>query len=348
MEPIDIVFSFDTTGSMYPCLSEVRRQVANTVKSLFNQVTDLHIGIIAHGDYCDERSSYVTKHLPLTADKDRLITFVQTVERTGGGDAPECYELVLHEARTFNWRESAKKLLVVIGDDVPHPPAHNPKRLDWRDEVKALTKQGVLVHGVQCLGRRHADGFYRDIAGLSGGVHVPLNQFADATETLIAITYHQQGGEQLQQYEDSLVKDKRMTRSLEQVFAALQRRDPTTGRYKKAERTVNAGRFQVVRVDNDIPIRDLVDSIGAEFAPGRGFYEFTKRETIQPYKEVILMDNTTGDMYEGAVAREKLGLPHDGTIKITPEFGKEWTVFVQSTSYNRKLKGKTRFLYEAT
>lgn len=347
MEPIDIVFSFDTTGSMYPCLAEVRRQVAATVKQLFAEVPDLRIGIIAHGDYCDARSTYVTKHLALTADQNALAYFINNVERTGGGDAPECYELVLHEARSLKWRDSAKKLLVVMGDDVAHPPAHNPQRLDWREEVKGLTKLGVLVHGVQCLARSHATAFYRDIAGLSGGVHVPLTQFADAVETLIAITYQQQSLAALQKYEDHLTTNKRMTRSLEQVFAALSRRDPTTGRFKKADRTADAGRFQVVRVDTDVPIRNLVDSIGAEFEPGRGYYEFTKRETIQAYKEVVLMDNSTGDMYEGAVAREKLGLPHDGTIKITPDFGDKWTVFVQSTSYNRKLKNGTRFLYES-
>ena len=347
MEPIDIVFSFDTTGSMYPCLAEVRRQVSATVKQLFAEVPDLRIGVIAHGDYCDEKSTYVTKHLALTTDQTALAYFVNHVERTYGGDAPECYELVLHEARSLKWRKEAKKLLVMIGDDVPHPPAYNPKRLDWRNEVKELTAAGVLVHGVQCLNRSSATSFYRDLAGLSGGAHIPLTQFADAVEMITAITYHQQSPEALQKYETHLASTKRLTRSLEQVFAALSRRDPTTGRFKKADRTAVAGRFQVVRVDSDTPIRELVDSIGAEFEPGRGYYEFKKRETIQAYKEVILMDNISGDMYEGAVAREKLGLPHDGTIKITPDFDDKWTVFVQSTSFNRKLKGGTRFLYES-
>jgi hypothetical protein len=58
---IDILFSFDTTGSMYPCLAEVRRKLAALIKRLFAQIPDLRIGSIAHGDYCDERSSYVLK-----------------------------------------------------------------------------------------------------------------------------------------------------------------------------------------------------------------------------------------------------------------------------------------------
>lgn len=347
-KPIDIVFSFDTTGSMYPCLSVVRRQIAETVKVLFKDIPNLRIGMIAHGDYCDSRI-YVTKHLQLTADENALAYFVNNVERTGGGDFPECYELVLHEAQSFAWAPEASKLLVVIGDATPHPPAHNPKRLDWREEVKKLTTQGVLVHGVQCLNHgRESDNFYQALADLSGGIRVRLAQFNDAVEAIKAIAYNQYSPEALVAYEEQLVTEKKMTRSLDAVFSALSRRDPKTGRFRKVDaRSVDMGRFQAVRVDHDTPIKELVESIGAEFEKGRGFYQFTKREEIQGYKQIILMDNESGDMFEGAAAREVLGLPAEGTIKMTPSFGEKWTVFVQSTSVNRKLIGGTKFLYEA-
>lgn len=348
MDKVEIVFSFDTTGSMYPCLDAVRRQIAQTSKELFAEIPHLKIGIIAHGDYCDARSTYVTKRLELTEDPNALAYFINHVERTGGGDAPECYELVLHEAQDLKWSTDARKLLVVIGDDEPHPPAHNPQRLDWRDEVKKLTGMGVLVHGVQCLNRSHATSFYRSLAELSGGIHVPLAQFNDSVEMFKAIAYQQASPAIFKKYEDSITASNKLTRSLDSVFAALSRRDPATGRFRKVDgKSVDIGRFQVVRVDESQPIKDLVESIGAEFERGRGFYEFTKRETIQAYKEVILMDNASGDMFEGKAARELLGLPEDEQIKITPDFGTKWTVFVQSTSNNRKLIGGTRFLYEA-
>lgn len=345
-EAVEIVFSFDTTGSMYPCLSKVRSSIEKTAVELFNEIPGLKIGIIAHGDYCDAGHTYVTSHLKLTSNPDEIVKFVRNVSRTGGGDAPECYELVLHEAQSFNWSSDAKKLLVVIGDDVPHPPAHNPKRLDWRKETKKLTKLGVLVHGVQCLKRSHATSFYRDLAEMTGGVHVPLTQFNDSVAMFKAITYQQSSPELLQKYEDKLVADKTLTRSLESIFTALSRRDPKTGRFRKVEKCADAGRFQVVRIDVDQPIKDLVESIGAEFQPGRGYYEFKKRERIQSYKKIILMNNATGDIYEDEAAREVLGLPADENIRITPDFDKVWTMFVQSTSYNRKLRAGSRFLYE--
>ena len=57
---IEIVFSFDTTGSMYPCLTQVRRKIETTVTRLMNEIPGMRIGIIAHGDYCDAGSTYLT------------------------------------------------------------------------------------------------------------------------------------------------------------------------------------------------------------------------------------------------------------------------------------------------
>lgn len=352
-DPIDIVFSFDTTGSMYPCLSEVRRKVAATAARLFGEIPNLRIGIIAHGDYCDSRI-YVTKHLDLTADSAAVINFINAVERTGGGDAPECYELVLQEARTRqHWRPAAKRVLVVIGDEVPHPVAHNPGRIDWRAEAKELSTAGILVHGVQCLNNRHAESFYSSIAEVTGGFHLRLSQFMESTELFMAIAYQQQGAEALQKYEDEVVKSGKMTRSLSDIFDTLSRRDPKTGRFRKVERdarAVDPARFQQVFVTEDMPIKALVESIGAEFKVGRGFYEFTKKEKIQDYKEIIIVDNVSGDMFSGGAAREILGLTTETkTSKVAPTFdGAKYSVFVQSTSANRKLIGGTRFLYEAT
>src|SRR5712672_1703594 len=96
--PIEVVFSFDTTGSMYPCLTQVRRHVKGTVTRLFKEIPGIRIGVIAHGDYCDERTSYVTSRIDLCDDPDAICNFVEQVGPTGGGDTPECYELVLAEA----------------------------------------------------------------------------------------------------------------------------------------------------------------------------------------------------------------------------------------------------------
>ena len=349
-ELIELVISFDTTGSMYPVLSEVRRRVDETTKQLFAAIPNLRIGIVAHGDYCDAGRPYVTKHLQLTNDPNAVSYFVRNVEPTGGGDAPECYELVLHEVGTqMAWTEGSKRVLAMIGDEVPHGPAHNPKRLNWQTEVDNLLNLGVMIHGVQAMHNRHAESFYSTMANKTGGAHLRLAQFSEATEMLIAIAFQQQGGEALQRYEEEVVAKKKMTRSLSGIFDKLSRRDPSTGRYRSIDaRAVEAGRFQQIEVDADQPIQNLVQSMGLLFQRGRGFYEFTKRETIQAKKEIVILDQETGDMYQGEAAREVLGLPVGSSTDISPNYDRaKYKVFVQSTSNNRKLIGGTTFLYEA-
>jgi hypothetical protein len=344
---IEIVFSFDTTGSMYPCLAQVRRTVHATVARLAKEIPGIRIGIIAHGDYCDAGSTYVTKALTLTDDVDAVARFVEKVGPTGGGDAPECYELVLHEARGFGWTPGYKQALVLIGDDVPHGPAQNPKKLDWRTELDALGAAGVTVYGVQCLNRRHATPFYQELARKSGGFHVALDQFAHVTDMLVAVRLNQGGGaEAVERFEAEVRADGRMNRGVDGIFNAILRRTRSAAYEPTDLRAVPPGRFQVLSVDRAMVIKDFVLENGLTFKTGRGFYEFTKTETIQGNKEVVLMDRGTGDLFSGEQAREMLGLPPGATVRVKPASLEKYAVFVQSTSYNRKLTSGTRFLYE--
>ncbi|MBL9040046.1 MAG: VWA domain-containing protein [Myxococcales bacterium] len=345
---IEVVFSFDTTGSMYPCLTQVRRKIKETVTRLMKDVPNMRIGIIAHGDYCDKGSTYVTKAFDLSDNTNAICAFVQNVEATGGGDLPECYELVLHEAQSLSWLPHTRKCLVLIGDDVPHGPADNPKKINWRTEIDKLAGMKIPVYGVQCLGRKHATKFYEELAHKSGGFHVPLDQFSYITDLVMAVCYQQSSPEQLQGYEQEVIKEGRMNRGLNKMFDQMMKRKPAATFTPADLRAVPPGRFQILDVDRDCSIRDFVTENGLTFKKGRGFYEFTKTETIQGYKEVILADRKSGDMFAGAAARELLGLPAEGegTARIKPNSLDKYTVFVQSTSVNRKLIGKTKFLYE--
>jgi len=120
-EKIEVVFGWDTTGSMFPCVKEVRRKVEESFTRLFKEIPNLKIGLGANGDYCDKGSTYVTAWHDLSSNIHDLCQFVRKVQNTGGGDLPECYELVLREARDISWSHNAKKILVLTADDVPHP-----------------------------------------------------------------------------------------------------------------------------------------------------------------------------------------------------------------------------------
>ena len=346
---VDVVVSFDTTGSMYPCLTQVRRRVTDMVSRLFRTIPGLRVGIIAHGDYCDVGNPYVTRRLDLTSDQAAINRFVNNVPATNGGDSPECYELVLHEARDFSWG-SGVKTLVLIGDDVPHPATdrQNTKRLDWRTEIDLLVKMGVNVYGVQALNRAHATSFYREIAQRTGGLHLTLNQFSTVVDLVIGICLRQYDPAQVPQWEEEVTRQGRMDRGLDEAFSILTGRSRPSDRFARSLdlEAVAPGRFQVLSVDESTDIKGFVQANGLIFKKGRGFYEYTKTETIQDYKEIVLRHNGTGDLFTGERARELMGLPRVGSVRGRFSVPAGYTAFVQSTSVNRKLIGGTQFLYE--
>jgi hypothetical protein len=105
-------------------------------------------------------------------------------------------------------------------------------------------------------------------------------------------------------------------------------------------------KYQVLDVDEDTSIKNFVESKGLRFKTGKGYYEFTKTESIGPNKDVVLMKRDTGELYEGKEARKIIGLS-DENKKYKPSEFRDYRVFIQSTSYNRKLISGTGFLYEA-
>ena len=353
---IEVVVSFDTTGSMYPCLTQVRREISNFIRTLFKEIPNFKMGVIAHGDYCDKGSTYVIKDHELTTDQNSLVKFVNSCGNTFGGDAAECYELVLHQARSMKWTAGKSKVLVLIGDDIPHGAgeAQNEKKLDWRNELKCLLEMGVKVYGVQALGRRHATAFYNEIAKTTGGFRLSLDQFSDVSNLIRAVCYQQAGPEFLQTFEKQVSDNGQMTRSMKTNIRTLQGKkasdiiseiDKMYGS-KEGLSAVDPSRFQVMNIDSDIRIDEFVRDNGLIFQKGKGFYEFTKRSKIQDYKEIVLMDKITGDMFTGDIARDLMGIPVGAPSKVSPVFNDKYVAFVQSTSLNRKLLGGTKFLYE--
>jgi hypothetical protein len=102
--------------------------------------------------------------------------------------------------------------------------------------------------------------------------------------------------------------------------------------------------YEIFPVQFDVPIKPYVESRGmAPYVPGKAFYQLTKREEIQPGKQIIIREKATGKFYTGPEARQILGLP-DQHVKATPTPNPDYDIFVQSTSLNRKLVAGTDVL----
>lgn len=369
-ECIDLCVTFDTTGSMYPCLTQVRRSIEQMLKALFGDIPKLRVALIAHGDYCDEGNPYVTKVFDFSNDPFAICENIRTIKPTNGGDSPECYELVLNQARSLNWQAGRAKVLVLIGDDVPHEPGYRYGRhhvtLNWRNEVKLLHESGIAVQGVHCMPgiRGHSRRFYQEVA--KGGSYLTLDQFSDAQDLIMAIAYKEQGLDALHGFQDQVQKRRgRLTRNMRSVFSTLgSTRVEAAWEVADGLVPVPTGRFQIMEVTEPDPrsetkkISTFVRDQGIEFKTGRGFYQFTKKETIQQNKEVVLVHKGSGDIFTGPAVRDMLGLPEQGgsrgstagriDVKLDPFGHPDYLFFVQSTSSNRGLVPGTQFLYEVS
>lgn len=239
----------------------------------------------------------------------------------------------------------------MIGDACPHPPTYhlNTLKINWREEAKKLYEElGVRIYSVQCLGYNAANTFYKQLAELSCGWHLKLDQFSTIVDFLTAICYREQGMESLQTFEDEVRgRGSGMNRSLHKLFDTLAGRDTvySPGSESTSGLTpVDPARFQILDVEERCDIKTFVQNHSLIFKTGKGFYEFTKPEKISDKKEVVLVDKVTGDMFTGQEACDMIGAGGAGRVK--PSSFEKWRVFVQSTSYNRVLMPGTGFLYE--
>ncbi|MFC5251687.1 vWA domain-containing protein [Streptomyces nigrescens] len=105
----------------------------------------------------------------------------------------------------------------------------------------------------------------------------------------------------------------------------------------------NPSEYQLIPVAREATIRDWVVECGHTFRTGCAFYQLSKSEKIQARKQIAVLEKKTDRVYTGPEARALLGLP-DMEARVKPDHNDDFTIFVQSTSVNRKLVPHTRLL----
>ncbi|XP_074642064.1 uncharacterized protein LOC141899580 [Tubulanus polymorphus] len=236
--PMEIVFSFDTTGSMSSCLNSVRDNIQEMITRLFTDMPQLRIAVIAHGDYEDARckNCYVTKMHDFSSSVDDLCEFVKTVGSTCGFDSDECYELVLKEVTEMSWSPGSQRSLVTIGDANPHELRYfdtckvtpKPQAIDWREQTDILRDMGVHIYGVECQAGSTPKTFYTEIAKRTDGTYIKLNNFSNVYDMLMAICYRENGPDMLSAYEHEVRGRGTIHPEMDRMFSALRTKSATT------------------------------------------------------------------------------------------------------------------------
>lgn len=118
----------------------------------------------------------------------------------------------------------------------------------------------------------------------------------------------------------------------------------------KAKLVDISGNVQFFDVKKEEQIRTFIEAkTNKTLVKGQAFYQLTKKEDeVQDYKQIAIRDKKTTKVYSGVQARNILGLPHNGTVKVAPGNHGGYDIFIQSTSVNRKLIPGTAVLYWET
>ena len=131
---LEIVFVFDSTGSMTRTILDTKATIIQMLDVLRTLVPDARIGLVTYRDR-GPREDYHVRQVPLDIDYWRATNFVQFIVAEGGGDLREDVRAGLNSAFKQNWRRSARRVVVLAGD----APAHTNDFKELLAEVKRFT-----------------------------------------------------------------------------------------------------------------------------------------------------------------------------------------------------------------
>ena len=159
---LDIVITFDSTGSMGGEINQVKSRIERIGNVLFKLVPKTRISICTYRDKGDE---YVVAGLPLTDNLARVVLFLEDITAAGGGDKPEAVDEGLRwsiEENEFGKR--SRKVILLFGD----APPHQDKRILCQQLASKFRKSGGIVSTVTCRSETTLDDF-ETIAKIGAG-----------------------------------------------------------------------------------------------------------------------------------------------------------------------------------
>jgi len=151
VRPVDIVFVFDTTGSMREEIEGVKNTAVAFADKLRDNKRDYRLGLVAFGDEIREVQK---PDGGLTGNIAEFKSWIARQRADGGGDEPEISLDALERAMQMRYREKTQKILILITDAPPHEKAEFlginvfPARFTRAEVLAHLTRQNFTVYPV--------------------------------------------------------------------------------------------------------------------------------------------------------------------------------------------------------
>ncbi|MGC6488451.1 MAG: hypothetical protein ACON4Z_12455, partial [Planctomycetota bacterium] len=188
---LEVVFVFDSTGSMTRTIQDTKATIADMCEVLRALVPDARVGLVTYRDR-GEREDYLVRSVPLALDHWRASNFVQHVTAEGGGDRPEAVRAGLRAAIGLRWQPRAQRVIVLAGD----APTHKRDLEGLLRDVKAFARNRrsfvhTLITSPDRAGADTHDQFQR-IAAHGRGVCEPLQNHEQVLQRVLTLAFGRQ------------------------------------------------------------------------------------------------------------------------------------------------------------
>lgn len=190
LKSLDVVFCIDVTGSMFPHLENVRYNLEKIRSSIIASLKESNIlfGSVLYGDHNRQQEQYI-QITELGSKEDILVVRNSQGILTHGDDTPEAVADGIHYAVNMNWRRGSKRVVILVGDALPHGygigyrerrvnddsyPNGCPCGLDPIVEAKRGKDEGITLHAIGVVDDFQVRDSFTKIAQATGGRYFEL------------------------------------------------------------------------------------------------------------------------------------------------------------------------------
>jgi VWFA-related protein len=175
--PVDIVFVFDTTGSMDDEIDGLKRTAIDFAHQLRANNRDFRLGLVDFKDTVERRFN---NDGTLTDNENEFQGWVSNLRAGGGDDTPENAYAAIKAASQMNFRGGAQIIFILITDAPPHHygdgSRYNDPDLTVERQLAILSDQSITLYPVA-----YNDPEYRHLATETGGRFYDLQLNPDFT-----------------------------------------------------------------------------------------------------------------------------------------------------------------------
>ncbi|MFX0013865.1 MAG: VWA domain-containing protein [Promethearchaeota archaeon] len=179
---VDVLLIIDASGSMGAEITSVQQKLTELTDTLSSEIPELRMGVIVYGwdKYSENPMSQTNNQLQFTNNFAAVRTFINSLYASGGW---EPWGAALYLANTWEWRPTAQKLIIMVGDEDCDPSNvvgdsdgdgyYNGSEL--LDAVTDLREKGVVINTVVTDGPdANVENQFGWISAYSGGESVFL------------------------------------------------------------------------------------------------------------------------------------------------------------------------------